>query len=215
MLAQNRLATRALIGSIILMLLLCGSLAWRSFNPEIMSKTELQMSGAMLLHSSIPLSDFRLVDHLNQPFHPDRLKGVWSIIFFAFTNCPDICPTTLSTLSSMYSQMSLSERNDLQIYMVSLDTGRDTTHRLSQYVPYFNSDFVGITGEQDSVGKFATELNVAYRQVQLDENNYTIDHGTQLILINPRGEYHAFFKSPHSETMLLQSWRSIVGMGLD
>ena len=215
MLAQSPMASKALIGSIILMLLFCGSLAWRSINPEIMSKKELQMNRAMLLHSPIPLSDFHLVDHLNQPFRPDRLKGVWSIIFFAFTNCPDICPTTLSTLASMYNQMSYSERNNLQIYMVTLDTDRDTPHRLSQYVPYFNSDFIGITGEQDSVGKFATELNVAYSRVLLDKNNYTIDHGTQLILINPRGEYHAFFRSPYSETRLLQSWRLIAGMSLD
>ncbi len=215
MLAQKQVARYALNGIMVMMLLFCAGLIWRSFTPDLMSKRDLQINGAMLLHTPAALADFQLVDHLNQPFSLDRLKGIWSIIFFAFTSCPDICPTTLSTLNSVYNQLSEEEQSNLQVYMISLDTDHDTPERLALYVPYFNSDFVGITGDQGSVGRLATQLNVAYKRVPLDQNNYTIDHGTQLILINPRGEYHAFFESPHSKTLLVESWRSIVAMASD
>ena len=214
-LMQIQVARKALIGIVILMFLFCGHLVWRSFNPELMSKQELQLNGAMLLHTPAALDEFRLLDHLNQPFDLDRLKGVWSIVFFAFTSCPDVCPTTLSTLNNVYNQLSQKEKHDLSVYMISLDTEHDTPYILSQYVPYFNPDFIGITGDQGSVDKLATQLNVAYKRVLLDETDYTIDHGTQLVLINPQGEYHAFFKSPHSSTVLLESWRSIVAMTAD
>ena len=215
MLAQKQVVRNALIGIMVMMLLLCAGLIWRALTPDVMSRRDLQINGAMLLHNPTALTDFQLVDHLHQPFSLDRLKGMWSIIFFAFTSCPDICPTTLSTLNSVYNQLSQEEQNNLQVFMISLDTDHDTPERLALYVPYFNSDFVGITGDQGSVGKLATQLNVAYNLVPLDQDTYTIDHGTQLVLINPSGEYHAFFKSPHSNTVLLESWRSIVAMASD
>ena len=86
MLAQKQVAHYALNGIMVMMLLFCAGLIWRSFTPDLMSKKDLQINGAMLLHTPAPVVDFQLVDHLNQPFSLDRLKGIWSIIFFAFTN---------------------------------------------------------------------------------------------------------------------------------
>ena len=97
----------------------------------------------------------------------------------------------------------------LQIVMVSLDAERDSVEILADYVPYFNADFIGVTGNQHFVRRMAGELNIAYNRVPLEGDNYTIDHSTQLLLINPKGDYHAFFKAPHSEIMLRQTWRSI------
>ncbi len=182
---------------------------WRMSQPPIMSKHELAVNGAVLLDKPRIFSDFELLDHLGAPFTLDRLRGRWSILFFAFSHCPDVCPTTLSTLNEMYSKLSEDEQQTLQIVMVSLDAERDTVAKLKDYIPYFNVDFVGATGNPHFVRRMAAELNIAYNRVPLDDGNYTIDHSTQLLLINPKGHYHAFFKAPHAEIALRQTWRSI------
>lgn len=182
---------------------------WRISQPVVMNDQELRANGAILLNSPRSFSDFDLLDHQGQPFTKQRLQGRWSILFFAFSNCPDVCPTTLATLSKLYAELEEDEREDLQVIMVSLDPERDTVARLSEYVPYFNPEFVGVTGFEPQIRRMALELNVAFSKVPLEGSNYTIDHSTQLILINPRGDYHGFFKAPHNEQVLATTWRSI------
>ena len=197
---------------VLLVALLAFGFYWSTDQRITMSKRELQLSSAILLHEPIFISDFQLIDHLKQPFDSDRLRDQWSILFFAFSSCPDICPTTLSTLGSMYTMMSPQERQKVKIYMVSLDGERDTPEKLATYVPYFNADFIGVTGEEASVRQLTSQLNVAFERAVIDGDNYTIDHSTQLVLVNPNGQYHGFFKPPHSETILRQNLRSIVTM---
>jgi protein SCO1/2 len=206
---QQRAIRNTVICIIVFMALVICRFIWLMSQPVIMSKQELQVNGAVLLNTPRIFSDFELRDHRDQPFTAEQLRGQWSILFFAFSHCPDICPTTLSTLNDMYSKLSVEEQAKLQIVMVSLDAERDSVEKLADYVPYFNADFIGVTGNQHFVRRMAGELNIAYNRVPLEGDNYTIDHSTQLLLINPKGDYHAFFKAPHSEIMLRQTWRSI------
>lgn len=206
---QQRAIRNTIFCIIVFMVLVICGFIWRMSQPVIMSKQELQVNGAVLLNTPRIFSDFELRDHRDQPFTAEQLRGQWSILFFAFSHCPDICPTTLSTLNDMYSKLSVNEQAKLQIVMVSLDAERDSVEKLADYVPYFNADFIGVTGNQHFVRRMAGELNIAYNRVPLEGDNYTIDHSTQLLLINPKGDYHAFFKAPHSDVMLRQTWRSI------
>ena len=209
MVEQQRAIRNTIICIIVFMALVICRFIWLMSQPVIMSKQELQVNGAVLLNTPRIFSDFELRDHRDQPFTAEQLRGQWSILFFAFSHCPDICPTTLSTLNDMYSKLSVNEQAKLQIVMVSLDAERDSVEKLADYVPYFNADFIGVTGNQHFVRRMAGELNIAYNRVPLEGDNYTIDHSTQLLLINPKGDYHAFFKAPHSDVMLRQTWRSI------
>ena len=93
--------------------------------------------------------------------------------------------------------------------MISLDPERDTVEKLAEYVPYFNEEFIGVTGNKHLIRRLTAEINVAYNKVALEGEDYTIDHSTQLVLINPKGHYHGFFRAPHSEIMLRSTWRSI------
>ena len=209
---QQRAIRNTIFCIIVFMVLVICGFIWRMSQPVIMSKQELQVNGAVLLNTPRIFSDFELRDHRDQPFTAEQLRGQWTILFFAFSHCPDICPTTLSTLNDMYSKLSVNEQAKLQIVMVSLDAERDSVQKLADYVPYFNADFIGVTGNQHFVRRMAGELNIAYNRVPLEGDNYTIDHSTQLLLINPKGDYHAFFKAPHSDVMLRQTWRSIAAV---
>lgn len=192
-------------------LLVVWGFVWRISQPVIMSNEELRINGAVVLNSPRIFSDFELVDHQGELFNQERLQDVWSIVFFGFTHCPDICPTTLATLNDTYSKLKDREQERLQIVMISIDPERDTVEKLAQYVPYFNDEFIGVTGNKHLIRRLTAELNIAYNQVPLDSGDYTVDHSTQLVLINPKGHYHGFFKAPHNEIKLRSTWRSIVG----
>ena len=190
-------------------LLVVWGFIWRMSQPVIMSDEELRINGAVVLNKPRIFSDFELVDHRGELFNLDRMQGVWSIVFFGFTHCPDICPTTLATLNDTYSKLKETEKERLQIIMISIDPERDTADKLADYVPYFNDDFIGVTGNKHLIRRLTAELNIAYNKVPLESDDYTVDHSTQLVLINPKGHYHGFFKAPHSEIMLRSTWRSI------
>jgi protein SCO1/2 len=192
-------------------LLVVWGFTWRVSQPVIMSDEELRINGAVVLSTPRIFSDFELVDHRGESFDKSRLQDVWTIVFFGFTHCPDICPTTLATLNDTYSKLKDHERQRMQIVMISIDPERDTVEKLAEYVPYFNDEFIGVTGNKHLIRRLTAELNVAYNQVPLDTGDYTVDHSTQLVLINPKGDYHGFFKAPHSEIMLRSTWRSIDG----
>jgi protein SCO1/2 len=179
--------------------------------PVIMSKEQLQINGAIVLDKPRIFSDFELEDHRGEVFNLDRMKGIWTIVFFGFTHCPDICPTTLAMLNETYSKLKASEKELLQVVMISLDPERDTVEKLAEYVPYFNPEFTGVTGNKHLIRRLTAELNVAYNQVPLSGDDYTVDHSTQLILVNPMGHYHGFFKAPHTEITMRSTWRSING----
>ncbi len=206
---QQRGIRNTIVVVIIFMIAVVCGFIWRMGQPVIMSKEELLVNGAVLLSTPRKFSDFELLDHNGDSFTLKNLNDQWSILFFAFTNCPDICPTTLSTLSNMYGKLDIEEQKDLQVIMVSLDVERDTVDKLAGYVPFFHHDFVGVTGNPHFVRRLTAELNIAYSREELGIDDYTIDHSTQLLLINPNGHYHAFFKAPHSEIALRQTWRSM------
>jgi protein SCO1/2 len=200
-----------IVGLLGFILLVVYGFTWRMSQPVIMSKEELQINGAIVLDKPRIFSDFELEDHRGELFNNERFQGVWSIVFFGFTHCPDICPTTLAMLNDTYSKLKDSEKERLQVVMISLDPERDTVEKLAEYVPYFNPKFTGVTGNKHLIRRLTAELNVAYNQVPLSDDDYTVDHSTQLILINPMGHYHGFFKAPHTEITMRSTWRSIAG----
>ena len=182
---------------------------WRMNQPVIMSDEQLRVNGAIVLDKPRIFSDFELIDHRGEVFNIDRFRDTWTIVFFGFTHCPDICPTTLAVLNDTYSKMKESEKAKLQVVMISLDPERDTVEALADYVSYFNEQFIGVTGNKHLIRRLTAEINIAYNKVPLAGDDYTVDHSTQLVLINPKGHYHGFFKAPHSETVLRSTWRSI------
>jgi len=184
---------------------------FHKFNqPRILNKHELRENGAVLLQTPRKFSEFEFTDHKGQPFGMEQLKDKWSLIFFGFTHCPDICPTTMASAAKMYAGLEDDEKDQLQVILISLDPERDTTEKLAEYVPYFNPDFIGATGNKYVLLKLATELNVAFSKVELEGGDYTIDHSGNMILVNPYGHYYGFLKPPFAEGNMQRALRSIM-----
>jgi protein SCO1/2 len=149
------------------------------------------------------VADFALIDDEGQPFSLNRLQGQWSLLFFGFTHCPDICPSALYDLSVIRDSL-LEEHPDkadqLQVLFVSVDPERDTPAKLKSYVEYFDPAFIGVTGPDAQLAPLTLQLGVAYRIEEHEEGNlaYNVDHSASILLVNPEGRLHGVFPAPHS-----------------
>lgn len=179
-------------------------------SPRVMSPQELAVNGAVVFEKPRIIPPFQLLDHNNEPFTLEQLQGKWTVIFFGFTTCPDICPTTLATLSQWYKKLDEDIRTQTQVVMLSVDPARDTPEKLASYMKHFDESFVGVTGEFLPIKTLSDQLNVAFNKVMLGDTDYTVDHSSHLVLINPYGHYHGIFKPPFQLGQLKTTYQSIV-----
>ena len=193
---------------LLLMLVIVGGFVYRIQQPRVMTSIEMQVNGLYLLETPRNFGELNLVDHHGEPFTRDRFVGRWSLVFFGFTYCPDICPTTMSFLDRLVGELEGTEVEDTQVVMVSVDPARDTVDQLAAYVPYFNPDFIGVTGEFLDIHRFATALNTPFRKVPGQSEDYLVDHSANVVLINPRGDYHGFVKAPLDLAKMKLTYRS-------
>ena len=147
-----------------------------------------------------PLTAFALTDHQNRVFDLASLKGKWSFLFFGYTHCPDICPTTLTILARARDNIAKSGvgAEDIQIVFISVDPNRDTASKLRQYVTYFDASFLGVTGDNAQIANLAGQLGAAYQvAITPGMENYPVYHSAAVFLVDPRARYHAVFTPPH------------------
>lgn len=185
-----------------------GLIVYKFTRPQILDQMELRARDAILFDKPRRFSDFELVDHRGQPFRREQLQGKWSLLYFGFTECPDICPMTLIDLTHLMSALPEDIAANTQVILVSLDPARDTPEKLAEYMPNFHKEFIGVTGDFLTLRRFANELNVAFAKVTQGDS-YTVDHSGNIVLINPRGDYHAFFKPPFDSEKLKLTYSSI------
>lgn len=203
---------RGIRNTVILLLVLVavamGLIVYKVTKPRVLTPVELRNYDAIVFEKPRQFSDIALTDHNGKEFTRAQLQGKWSLIFFGFTHCPDICPMTLFDLNRLLPDLPEDIRKNTQVILVSLDPARDTPEVLKEYVAAFNPDFVGVTGEFLTIRRFANEVNVAFAKVTQGDD-YTVDHSGNLVLINPRGDYHGFFKPPFDTEKLQITYPSI------
>lgn len=158
-----------------------------------------------------PISPFQLTDHHGASFDLGTLKGKWSFVFFGFTHCPDVCPTTLVELNS--AQRLLDEAGldaGIQYVFVSVDPRRDTPERLGRYVGHFNKKFIGATGAEQALKRFAHEVGEVYGFPDGTSGpDYSVAHSATLALFDPDARLHAVFTPPQRAQALVDGFRKI------
>jgi protein SCO1/2 len=156
------------------------------------------------LEASRELPDFNLIDQQGKGFGAADLRGRWSLLFFGYTNCPDFCPTTLATLAAMRKRLRADHAAAIpQVIFVSVDAKRDTPAQLAKYVPYFDPEFIGLTAaNQPSIEAVAKKLGVAVIIRPNSEGNYTVDHSSEILVLNPDGRLAAILTGPFSVAAL-------------
>lgn len=144
-------------------------------------------------------------------FDNASLQGHWTLVFFGFTQCGYLCPTTMAELGKMYRLLEEQGVNDLpKVVMISIDPKRDDLAKLGKYVQAFHPSFYGARGEEQSIQAMTREMGIAYAKVaspdDKDPQNYDIQHSGAVMLFNPQGELNAFFTTPHHADLIAKDY---------
>jgi protein SCO1/2 len=131
---------------------------------------------------------FALVDYNNNPITEAAFRGHPTAVFFGFTHCPEVCPTTLYELNGWLARIG-DEGKDIRAYFVSIDPERDTPELLKAYVSTVSDRIVGITGEPDKIAAMAKAFGIFARRVELEGGDYTMDHTASILLLDSAGAF--------------------------
>ncbi|MBD3738254.1 MAG: SCO family protein [Pseudomonas balearica] len=143
----------------------------------------------------------------------DRFEGGWTLLFFGYTYCPDICPATLAELRQLRGQLPEPTREALRMVLVSVDPARDTPAQLKQYLDYFNANFLGLTGAPDDIQTLANGVGIPYIPGDTTRENYTVDHSGNLVIIGPDGRQRGFIRAPLKVERLAERLPELIGPG--
>lgn len=178
---------------------------------------QLTQVNATLLTAPKNLRSFTLVNGSSGNFTNKNFKDQWSLVFFGFTHCAMVCPTTLSTLNQAYNTLKNQNYHPLpQVVFVSVDPERDDPLRSSQYATGFNPDFTGLTGSASQIAQLAKDMGAMYLKVDVkpskpdEKPTYYIDHSTSIMLVGPDGKLHAIFASPESADKFAKDYQIII-----
>jgi len=188
-----------------------------------------ETESATLLPEPRQINDFNLLRHDQGEFNKNSIKGHWSMFFFGYTRCPDICPTALYMMSTMMRQID-DDPSVLhqvpQIVFVSVDPQQDKPEALQEFVNFFHPSIIGTTGEQAAVDKLVREAGAIYQRVYYSndevvqfenpdsipdelKDSYLIDHSAAIYLFNPEGDLHAIFGMPHEPKVMIRDLAAI------
>ena len=154
---------------------------------------------ATVVNPPITLAQFSLIQQDGTPFNKASLQGKWTLMFFGFTFCPDVCPTTLQSLALSLQKIEQSGIENAQVVFVSVDPARDTPERLEEYLAHFDENFIGVTGELTDIENFTQSIGVVFAHNSPDESGYyAVDHTTVILMINAKAELGGITSAPHN-----------------
>ncbi|MFK8068773.1 MAG: SCO family protein [Gammaproteobacteria bacterium] len=190
-----------------------------SFNinkSESIEKTPVNISG-LLWPNPKQISVFSLIDQNAELFNLDNLQGKWSMMFFGYTHCPDVCPTTMTLLNSVVTELSADEKINEEtiphVIFVTVDPERDTQQHLSEYIAYFNNDFSGLTGSEEELSVLMKQLGILHMKVEdknsTENENYLMDHSSAILLLDPKARLVGIFSTPHDKEDIKQRYLEI------
>jgi protein SCO1 len=138
--------------------------------------------------------ELQLTDHTGKPRTLTDFRGKVVVVFFGFTQCPDVCPTTLVEMKAVKEKLG-KDGERLQVLFVTVDPERDTPELLAKYVPAFDPTFIGLYGDAEATARTAKEFKVFYKKVPgSSPNNYSVDHTAALYVYDPSGKLRLFAK---------------------
>ncbi len=164
------------------------------------------------LEVAVNLPPVSLLDHNGRVFDRWNFARMWNFVFFGYTNCPDVCPVALVDMNDIFHK--LEDGQDMfntQFLFISVDPERDTVETLKEYIPFFNKEFIGVTGDPGEIAKLTDKLGIAYIRVpgSKSEEDYLVDHSASILLIDPLMRLRAIFTPPHDAAFMAAEFRKL------
>lgn len=158
------------------------------------------------LMKPLNLENFVLTDNHNNKFTNLNLKNHWTFIFFGFTRCPMICPTTMKVLADIYKTIAKDSPASIpQVVFISIDPENDSIQDLNNFVHHFNKNFIGAKTTVTDTEALKNQFHI----ISTNQNN-TIDHSTDILLINPDAQIQAYFTFPHNANIITKEYFTIL-----
>lgn len=182
-------------------------------------KQELQkIQSALKTSIALPLTfktvpDFELLDVDAAPITQAVFDDRWSIVFFGYTHCPDVCPITLQIMKNVVAKVAEQQQTQPQIVFMSVDPVRDTSEIMKNYISFFDKEFVGITGDMNAVHSLTSSLGIvaSFTANSEDPENYIVDHTASLLLIDPQKRVRAKISAPHVAETIVADYLTLIG----
>ena len=149
------------------------------------------------------INNINLIDHTGRKFVSQTLKNQPSLIFFGFTHCPEVCPTTLSQLSEITNKLK-TKIITTNIIFITLDPKRDTQEHLKDYISNFNENVIGITGDIINIKKLADNWGVFYETINSSKDDYTLNHTATVFMLDKKGNYKGTIAWGENENSIVQ-----------
>lgn len=181
------------LASIVLALGITLVLGWAY--QQYQQQRSLTQAGIFLLPTAMPIPQTTLIDTARQPFNFNQLKGHWSLVFFGYTFCPDICPSTLADLRLLKKNLPAAAQS-LQLVFVSIDPTRDTAEHLRTYLDFFQSNIIGLSGSAEVLQALSNSMGLGFIPADTQKINYTIDHSPNIAILNPEGIQIGLIQAP-------------------
>lgn len=204
---------KSIVSKVVIALLVISAIAaavwWQRGDRPRLLPAELE---SVILNEPRPLEPFTLVDHDGNALTPQQLKGHWTLLFFGYTHCPDICPTTLAVLKGVAQKLESDPElaASTRTLFVSVDPKRDTPEQLKQYITYFNPAFVAATGSRNEIDNLTMQVGAVYMfKGDTSRDDYIVDHSATILLIDPQGRFYARFNAPHTASGIADTYRRV------
>ncbi len=168
--------------------------------------TALRELGLLLLPEPEQVSAFALTDQRGVAFGPDQLEGNWTLLFFGFASCPDVCPTTLAKLRKATEGLDRAPR----VALVTVDPARDTEAVLAGYVEAFDPAFLGLRGSAAELQAFAEQFHVNFTMVPGANGKYLMEHTAHIVVLDAQARHVGFFMSPHKPDLMRQALETVL-----
>ena len=158
--------------------------------PSLLEKKPSLITGKILVRP-MEIDNFELIDQNNEVFNKKSLEGGWTVLFFGYTNCPDVCPTTIYKLAEIKNgiKKDLPSAN-FNTVLVTLDPDRDSSERLDEYIGYFDETMLGVTGTYENIQSFTSSLSVFYQRINKEEG-YDFNHTASIFVFDKDGSLFA------------------------
>lgn len=176
--------------------LLIIALAWTTPALALDRDALLDETNVLLLPRERVIPPLTLIDQDGKPFDTRSLQGRWHILFFGFTACPDICPTTLSDMRRLFGQLPSDTRERLQLVLITADPARDTPQQLKTYLSYYRAGFSGLTGEMEQLQQLSRALGLPFVPANETQGDYSVSHSGNLALVGPDGTLRGHIRAP-------------------
>lgn len=182
-------------------------------NDKALTAIQDQLKNTLLFPNNFKrVPAFSLLQGNNEPLTEENLKGKWTVLFFGFTNCPDICPITLAEMNGAVATLAEQSVEIPQVIFITVDPVRDTLEKMSEYVAYFNEDFIGGSGELTDITVLTRSLGVvaSYTASESGDNNYSVDHTASMLVIDPDLRVRAKLNAPHKADTLAADLKTLM-----